>query len=80
MAIGHGRPVVVADVGSLGDTARARGRSRRAAGDPAALAEACVRMLRHHPVPSTAARDALSWDRAAEAHEAVYRELVAERA
>ncbi len=80
MAIGHGRPVVVADAGSLGDTVR-----ELAAGavvppeDPAALAEACVRMLRH-PVPSTAARDALSWDRAAEAHEAVYRELVAERA
>jgi glycosyltransferase involved in cell wall biosynthesis len=80
MAIGHGRPVVVADAGSLGDTVRELGAGAVVPPeDPAALAEACVRMLRH-PVTSTAAHDALSWDRAAEAHEAVYRELVAERA
>src|SRR5262249_58651836 len=45
-ALGHGRPAVVADVGSLGDTVR-----RFEAGevvpseDPAALAAACARLL-----------------------------------
>ena len=77
-ALGYGRPVVVADVGSLGDTVR-----ELDAGvvvppeDSEALAEACAHLLRHPtPIGTT---DALSWERAAEAHEAVYAELVAER-
>ena len=77
-ALGHGRPAVVTDVGSLGETVR-----EFEAGavvppeDTAALAAACVAQLRE-PTAGTAARDALSWDRAAEAHERVYAELLAE--
>ena len=80
MALGHRRPVVVTDVGSLGDTVREVDAGAVVPPEnPAALAEACVDLLRH-PVTSPTALDKLSWERAAEAHEALYRELVAGRA
>ena len=85
-ALGHGRPVVVTDVGSLGDTVREYGAGVVARPeDPDSLAEACVALLgdgelRRRAVRGTeVARDALSWERAAEAHERVYAEVRAER-
>jgi glycosyltransferase involved in cell wall biosynthesis len=77
-ALGYGRPVVVTNVGSLGDTVRDLGAGAVVPSeDPTALAEACVRQLQS---PATArGLGELSWDRAAEAHEAVYAELVAAR-
>ncbi len=81
MALGYGRPVVVTDVGSLGDTVRELDAGAVVPPeDPEALAEACSRLLQHPVATGTAAREQLSWERAAEAHEAVYTELVAERA
>jgi glycosyltransferase involved in cell wall biosynthesis len=78
-ALGYARPVVVTDVGSLGDTVReADAGAVVPSEDPDALADACSRLLRHPSAIRTT--EALSWERAAEAHEAVYVELVAERA
>jgi glycosyltransferase involved in cell wall biosynthesis len=80
-ALGHGRPVVVTEV--LGETVREYG-----AGvvvppeDPAALAEACNRLLTDKGALTQAfhgtewAREALSWSGIADAHEQVYSELV----
>jgi glycosyltransferase involved in cell wall biosynthesis len=80
MALGHGRPAVVSDVGSLGETVREFGAGAVVTPeDPAALAEACSRLLQHPTGTTTAAREALSWERAAEAHERVDRELLEER-
>ena len=79
-ALGHGRPAVVTDVGSLADTVREL--DAGAVGppeDPAALAEACSRLLRHPTGTIAAAQEALSWEHAAEAHERVYEELLEER-
>jgi glycosyltransferase involved in cell wall biosynthesis len=85
-ALGHGRPAVVSDVGSLGETVR-----EFKAGlvvppeDPDALAAACVRLLvddnaREEAFQGTErARRELSWDAAAEAHEHVYDEVLRER-
>ena len=79
-ALGHGRPVVVTDVGSLGDTVR-----EFEAGavvppeDAAALAEACSRLLREPTQAATAAPQLLSWERSAEAHERLYEQVLAER-
>ncbi len=73
-ALGHGRAVVVTDMGSLGDTVR-----EFEAGavvppeDPGALAEACVAQLRS---PSAGSPDLFTWEHAAEAHERLYAELV----
>jgi glycosyltransferase involved in cell wall biosynthesis len=85
-ALGHGRPVVVTDVGSLGDTVREYGAGVVAEpDDPASIAAACVSLLRDGELRdravrgTQAARDALSWERAAEAHEAVYAEVRAAR-
>ena len=81
-ALGYGRPVVVTDVGSLGDTVRELGAGAVVPPeDPAALAEACIALLDDPEAlaraarGTEAARDALSWDRAAEAHERLYAEL-----
>ena len=81
-ALGHGRPAVVADVGSLGDTIR-----EFEAGlavppeDPEALAAACTRLLDDAAALRAAfegtrrAAGALSWDAAADAHERLYEEV-----
>jgi glycosyltransferase involved in cell wall biosynthesis len=80
-AIGRGRPVVVSDVGSLGETVREFGLGEVAPpGDAHALAEACRRLLAeparlHDAFEGTAAaRAALTWDAAAAEHERVYHE------
>ena len=74
MALGHGRPVVVTDVGSLGETVREHGAGAVVPSeDPQALAEACIVQLRH---PAPPASDPFTWERAAEAHERLYAEVV----
>jgi glycosyltransferase involved in cell wall biosynthesis len=79
-ALGHGRPAVVTDVGSLADTVRELDAGAVVPPeDPAALAEACSRLLRHPTGTIAPAQEALSWERAAEAHERVYEELLEER-
>jgi glycosyltransferase involved in cell wall biosynthesis len=85
-ALGHGRPVVVTDVGSLGDTVREFGAGEIVpVDDPKALAEACIALLSDPEAlaralrGTEAARKSLSWDRAAAAHERLYAEVLAER-
>lgn len=73
-ALGYGRPVVVTDVGSLGDTVRETGAGAVVPPeDPAALAEAAVAQLRE---PAVASGTPFTWELAAEAHERLYEELV----
>jgi glycosyltransferase involved in cell wall biosynthesis len=83
-AIGHGRPVVVTDVGSLGETVREFDLGEVVPpGDPRALAQACARLLGDPARLATAfagtqrARAALTWDSAAAAHERVYESVLA---
>jgi glycosyltransferase involved in cell wall biosynthesis len=78
-AIGHGRPAVVTDVGALGETIRDFGAGEVVPpDDAAALAAACARLLGDVDAleaayrGALAAREALTWDAAAEAHERVY--------
>jgi glycosyltransferase involved in cell wall biosynthesis len=85
-ALGHGRPAVVTDVGSLGETVREFDAGLVVpAGDPVALATACLRLLDDSGELAAAfagtgrARDALTWDAAAEAHEQLYEQVVAAR-
>ena len=80
-AIGYRRPVVVTDVGSLGEIVREFGAGEVVPpGDPRALAEATTRLL--EPTALAAAREgagraaaALTWERAAEEHDRLYREV-----
>jgi glycosyltransferase involved in cell wall biosynthesis len=82
-ALGSGVPAVVYDVGGLADPIRAYGAGRVVpAGDLDALTEA-IRELLDDPAELEAARagalrarDALTWDSSAQAHLALYRELV----
>jgi glycosyltransferase involved in cell wall biosynthesis len=83
-AIGHGRPAVVTDVGSLGETVSDFGAGEVVPpGDPEALAAACARLLGDAAAleaayrGAIAAREALTWDAAAEAHERVYEAVLA---
>jgi glycosyltransferase involved in cell wall biosynthesis len=78
-AIGYRRPVVVTDVGSLGEIVREfRAGEVVPVDDPHALAEACTRLL-EPKARAAAARGAgraareLTWERAAEAHDELYR-------
>ena len=81
-AIGHGRPSVVTDVGSLGETVRDFGLGGVVPpGDERALADACMRLLEPGSLQAAfegtrAARKALTWDAAAREHERVYEELL----
>jgi glycosyltransferase involved in cell wall biosynthesis len=86
-ALGHGRPVVASDVGSLGELVREFGAGEVVPpGDADALAAACARLLSDPGSLAAAARGAeaaraaLGWDAAAEAHERFYEALVAARA
>jgi glycosyltransferase involved in cell wall biosynthesis len=86
-AIGHGRPAVVTDVGSLGETVRDFGAGEVVPpGDELALAEACRRLLTDRERLAAAfagtlsARKALTWDAAARDHEQVYEAVLAARA
>jgi glycosyltransferase involved in cell wall biosynthesis len=81
-ALGAGVPAVVYDVGGLAEPVRAFGAGRVvAAGDVEALAEAAGELLDDPAALERAcegarrARQALTWDRSAEAHLALYREL-----
>jgi glycosyltransferase involved in cell wall biosynthesis len=85
-ALGHGRPAVVSDVGSLGETVREFNAGLVVPPeDPDALAAACVRLLVDQKAREQAfegterARRELSWDAAAEAHERVYEDVLRER-
>ena len=80
-AIGYRRPVVVTDVGSLGEIVREFGAGEVVApGDPQALAAAVKRLLEpdalaaaHEGTERAAA--ALTWDRSAADHDRLYREV-----
>jgi glycosyltransferase involved in cell wall biosynthesis len=81
-AIGHGRPAVVTDVGSLGETVREFDAGEVVPpGDERALAEACLRLLEPERLAAAfdgtrAARKALTWDAAALEHERVYEAIL----
>jgi glycosyltransferase involved in cell wall biosynthesis len=78
-AIGYRRPVVVTDVGSLGEIVREFGAGEVVpVDDPQALAEACTRLLEPKALAAAAngaerAAMELTWDKAAAAHDALYR-------
>lgn len=82
LALGHGRPAVVSDLGAVGDAVREFGAGRAVpAEDAPALAAACVDLL-SDPVAlrlafegALAARETLTWSSAAEEHERVYEEI-----
>ena len=81
-ALGHGRPAVVSDVGTLGETVEEFGAGAVVPpGDPAALARACAALLadRHALAAAAAgaatARSELTWDASAAAHERLYEEV-----
>jgi glycosyltransferase involved in cell wall biosynthesis len=82
-ALGAGVPAVVYDIGGLGEYVRRFGAGAVVApGDVDALADALARLLHDEEALATAragaaaARDELTWDASAEAHRALYRELV----
>jgi len=82
-AIGYGRPVVVTDVGSLGEQVREFGAGRVVPPeDPAALAQACNELLQsageleRAAAGARAAAASLTWGASAEAHERLYQELL----
>jgi glycosyltransferase involved in cell wall biosynthesis len=85
-ALGHGRPAVVSDVGSLGSIVQEFAAGRVVAPeDPAALAAACAELL-GDPAALTAAaagaraaRATLTWEAAAAEHERLYETVLAER-
>ena len=83
-ALGHGRPVVVTDVGSLGPIVAEHGAGRVVPPeDPEALAAAGTDLLTGAEALAAAARgaraarDSLTWGSAAAAHERLYREVAA---
>jgi glycosyltransferase involved in cell wall biosynthesis len=82
LALGHGRPAVVSDLGAVGDTVREFGAGRAVpAEDVAALTAGCVELLTDEGAladafeGALAARAALTWDESAKAHERLYEEL-----
>ena len=80
-AIGYGRPVVVTDVGSLGEIVREFGAGKVVPpDDPAGLAQACNELLNPGELDraaagARAAAEALTWDAAGAAHERLYEEI-----
>src|SRR5207244_3256363 len=87
LALGQGVPIVASDVGSLGETVEEFGAGEVVPPeDFEALAAACVRLLGDDGLRKEAARganrarEALTWEAAARQHEALYTELVQERA
>jgi glycosyltransferase involved in cell wall biosynthesis len=78
-AIGYRRPVVVTDIGSLGEIVREFGAGEVVpVDDPEALAKACTRLLQPKRLAAAyegadrAAKE-LTWKRAAAAHDELYR-------
>jgi glycosyltransferase involved in cell wall biosynthesis len=83
LALGHGRPAVVSDLGAVGETVREFGAGRAVpAGDAEALAAACVELLTDEDAllrafeGTLAARASLTWEEAARSHEHMYDELL----
>ncbi|MDO9408381.1 glycosyltransferase family 4 protein [Patulibacter sp.] len=83
-ALAFGRPMVLSDVGGFPEIAREGAAELVPPGDPAALADALGTLLGDHTrrraLASRAAQlaaGAYSWDAVAEAHQRVYRSLVA---
>jgi len=83
LAIGHGRPAVVTDLGAVGSTVRDFGTGRVVPPeDVPALADACADLLEDGDAlraayeGALAARAALTWEKAAEAHERMYDALL----
>ena len=80
-AIGYGRPVVVTDVGSLGEIVREFNAGEVVPVDDAkALAEACTRLLEPKTLAAAAAgatkaAKALTWEHSAADHDRLYREV-----
>jgi len=80
-AIGYRRPVVVTDVGSLGEIVREFGAGEVVpVDDPKALAEACTRLLEPKALAAAAAgaeraAQELTWERSAVEHDRLYREV-----
>jgi len=80
-AIGYGRPVVVTDVGSLGEIVREFKAGEVVPVDDAkALAEACTRLLEPKTLAAAAAgakkaAKALTWEHSAADHDRLYREV-----
>jgi glycosyltransferase involved in cell wall biosynthesis len=80
-AIGYRRPVVVTDIGSLGEIVREfKAGEVVPVDDPKALAEACTRLLEPKALAAAAAgaeraAKELTWKRSAEAHDRLYREV-----
>jgi glycosyltransferase involved in cell wall biosynthesis len=78
-AIGYRRPVVVTDVGSLGEIVREFGAGEVVPpGDPEALAQAAARLLEPKALASAQAgagraAAALTWERSAVEHDGLYR-------
>jgi glycosyltransferase involved in cell wall biosynthesis len=83
LALGYGRPLVVSDVGALGEVVADFAAGRVVPPDDvSALARACVEVLDDPAAAfsgTQAARRALSWDSVAEAHERMYADIVARR-
>ena len=82
LALGHGRPAVVSDLGAVGDSVREFEAGRAVpAEDVGALAAACIELLtdpdalRDAFEGALSARAALTWSKAAEEHERVYEEV-----
>jgi glycosyltransferase involved in cell wall biosynthesis len=83
LALGHGRPAVVSDLGAVGDTVREFGAGRAVpAENPRALAAACVELLADDSAllaaynGALAARATLTWEESARAHESLYEEVL----
>ena len=81
-AIGYRRPVVVSDVGSLGEIVREFGAGLVVPpGDEAALGDACARLLADDAALTRAyegaakAASTLTWEASAQEHERVYEEI-----
>ena len=80
-AIGYRRPVVVTDIGSLGEIVREfKAGEVVHVDDPKALAEACARLLEPKALAAAAkgaerAAKELTWARSAADHDALYREV-----
>ena len=80
-AIGYRRPVVVTDVGSLGEIVREfKAGEVVPVDDPKALAAACTRLLQPKRLAAAAAgaeraAEALTWEHSAQAHDRLYREV-----
>jgi len=82
LALGHGRPAVVSDLGAVGETVREFGAGRAVpAEDVSALGEACVELLTDEAAlrgayeGALAARRTLTWAEAAARHEHLYESI-----